>query len=93
MRRFPDLIEKLIGHGRPAGTPIAIVERGTTREQRIIRGTLGQLTLLAEAHRVEAPAMLFIGDVARLGLCTNHDQGTVTLTQSLPGYRRGVGQG
>ena len=90
VRRFPDLVEKLIGHGRPAGTPIAIVERGTTREQRIIRGTLGQLTLLAQAHRVEAPAMLFIGDVARLGLCTNHDQGTVNPVHSLPAYRRGV---
>ena len=67
VRRFPDLVDKLVGHGRPANTPVAIVERGTTREQRIFRGTLGQLTMLAEAHRITAPAMLFIGEVARLG--------------------------
>ncbi|HSM29990.1 MAG TPA: uroporphyrinogen-III C-methyltransferase, partial [Woeseiaceae bacterium] len=67
VRRFPDLVDKLVEHGRPANTPVAIVERGTTREQRIFRGTLGQLTMLAEAHRIAAPAMLFIGDVARLG--------------------------
>ncbi|HSN52059.1 MAG TPA: siroheme synthase CysG [Woeseiaceae bacterium] len=67
VRRFPELVGKLVAHGRPANTPIAIVERGTTSAQRIVRGTLGQLSLLAEAHRIEAPAMLFIGEVARLG--------------------------
>ena len=67
VRRFPDLMNKLIAHGRPAETPIAIVERGTTPEQRIIRGTLGQLTLVADAHQVRSPAMLIIGGVAALG--------------------------
>ena len=67
VRRFPDLMSKLIEHGRPADTAVAIIERGTTVRQRIIRGTLGQLTLLAEAHKVEAPAMLIIGDVAAIG--------------------------
>ncbi len=65
--RFPELMRQLIRHGRAADTPVAIIERGTTPQQRVIRGTLGQLTLLAEAHRVEAPAMLIIGEVATLG--------------------------
>ncbi len=65
--RFRQLMRELIGHGRAADTPVAIIERGTTPQQRVIRGTLGQLTLLAEAHRVEAPAMLIIGEVAKLG--------------------------
>ncbi len=67
VRRFPVLMNELIRHGRPADTPIAIIERGTTRDQRVLRGTLGQLTLLAEAHQVEAPAILLIGDVAARG--------------------------
>ena len=70
VRRFPDLMARLIAHGRPADTPVAIIERGTTPQQRIVRGTLGQLTLLAEAHRIESPAMLIIGDVAALGTGT-----------------------
>ena len=65
--RFPELMDRLIGHGRPADTPIAIIERGTTREQRVLRGTLGQLTLISAAHRVQAPAILLIGDVAARG--------------------------
>jgi len=67
VQRFPDLMNNLIGHGRSADTPVAIIEKGTTPEQRVIRGTLGQLTLLADAHRVVAPAMLIVGEVAALG--------------------------
>jgi uroporphyrin-III C-methyltransferase/precorrin-2 dehydrogenase/sirohydrochlorin ferrochelatase len=67
VQRFGDLMNKLIRHGRSADTPVAIIENGTTPDQRIIRGSLGQLCLLAEAHRISAPAMLIIGEVAAFG--------------------------
>jgi uroporphyrin-III C-methyltransferase/precorrin-2 dehydrogenase/sirohydrochlorin ferrochelatase len=67
VQHFTGLMQKLTAHGRPADTPIAVIERGSTPRQRVLRGTLGQLPMLAEAHRIEAPAMLIIGDVARLG--------------------------
>lgn len=67
VKRFPELMGNLIAHGRPAETPIAIIERGTMSEQRVVRGRLGQLALLAEAQRIQAPAMLIVGDVAALG--------------------------
>lgn len=67
VRRFDELMNNLIDNGRSADTPVAIIEKGTLPEQRVIRGTLGQLTLLAAAHRVEAPAMLIVGEVAALG--------------------------
>jgi uroporphyrin-III C-methyltransferase / precorrin-2 dehydrogenase / sirohydrochlorin ferrochelatase len=65
VRRFPEVMNKLVAHGRPADTPIAIIEKGTTPQQRVLRGHLGQLTLLAAAHQVEAPAILVVGEVAR----------------------------
>ncbi len=65
--RVRELVHKLTQHGRSADTPVAIIERGTTPGQRVVRGTLGQLALLARAHRIEPPAMLIIGEVARLG--------------------------
>jgi len=70
VRRFPELMNNLIGGGRSADTPVAIIEKGTTPDQRVIRGTLGQLTLLADAHRVAAPAILIVGEVAALGAAT-----------------------
>ena len=91
VRRFPDLMNELIAHGRAADTPVAIIERGTTAEQRVIRGSLGQLTMLAEAHRVEAPAMLIIGEVASFGQeqtrCTENREQTIKgLTNDLRQY-------
>lgn len=79
VRRFPELMHNLIEHGRAADTPVAIVENGTTPEQRVIRGSLGQLPMLASAHRIRAPAMLIIGEVARLGRTqTSHDNEQTT---------------
>lgn len=49
-------------------TPVAIVERGTTPEQRTTRGTLGDIVERAAAARVQNPAVIVIGQVARLGL-------------------------
>ena len=63
VKSFPLVMRKLISHGRPAETPIAIVERGTLPGQRVVRGRLGQLVLLAESRRITAPAMLIIGEV------------------------------
>lgn len=67
VRRFPDIMRHMIDHGRPADTPVAIVERGTTPRQRVVRGRLGQLAMLAEAYAIESPAMLYIGGVASRG--------------------------
>jgi siroheme synthase len=67
VRRFPELMQQLTRHGRPADTPVAIIERGTMPGQRVLRGTLGQLPMLAAAHRVEAPALLIVGEVALRG--------------------------
>ncbi|MDJ0710304.1 MAG: siroheme synthase CysG [Woeseiaceae bacterium] len=65
--RFEDLMDRLIEHGRTADTPVAIIERGTTPQQRVVRGTLGQLQMLKEAQRIESPAILIIGEVAAMG--------------------------
>lgn len=47
--------------GFPPDTPFAIVENGTRRSQRVIRGRLADLSLLAGKREVRSPAMLFIG--------------------------------
>ena len=74
VRRIPQLMQNLIDNGRSPATPVAIVENGTTARQRVLRGTLGQLAMLAEAHQVVAPAMLFVGEVAALGAGTAQTQ-------------------
>lgn len=68
VKRFPELMNALIDNGRSPDTPIVIIERGTLPDQRVVRGRLGQLTLLAAAQRIRAPAILIVGAVASLGV-------------------------
>ncbi len=56
----------LIEHGRDADTPAALVEKGTTREQRVFTGTLSNLPGIVENSDVHAPTLLIIGDVVKL---------------------------
>jgi uroporphyrin-III C-methyltransferase/precorrin-2 dehydrogenase/sirohydrochlorin ferrochelatase len=58
------LQNKLIEFGRDVSTPFAIVENGSRPEQRIITGTLEQLSERAKLHKVQSPALLIIGEVA-----------------------------
>ncbi|AQQ67683.1 uroporphyrinogen-III C-methyltransferase [Microbulbifer agarilyticus] len=71
---LPTISEKLIAHGMDADTPAALVEKGTTRDQRVIVGTIGTLPQLAVEHEVGAPALTIIG-------------GVVTLRESLGWYQ------
>ena len=58
------IADRLIGHGRAATTPVAVIEKGTTEEQKILKGALGDLGRLVEGGGVEGPAILVIGEVA-----------------------------
>ena len=60
------LRRELVRHGRPATTPVAIVENGSRPEQRVVLGTLATIQALAARHAVVTPALLIVGPVARL---------------------------
>lgn len=64
--RLDTLCEQLLAHGRGAGTPFALVERGSLPGQRVVGGALADLPRLAREHGVQAPALLIVGEVAAL---------------------------
>lgn len=55
---------KLLAHGRSPNTPIALIERGTTASQRVIRGELENLARLAQG--AQSPSLIVVGEVAAL---------------------------
>ncbi|WP_196138343.1 siroheme synthase CysG [Aliikangiella sp. G2MR2-5] len=60
------IAEQLIGHGRAGSTPVAIIEKGTTSEQRVILGKISELPELAKSYDVKSPALIIVGEVASL---------------------------
>ncbi|MDH0337185.1 siroheme synthase CysG [Metapseudomonas otitidis] len=63
---LPIICEQLVRHGRSAGTPAALVQQGTTRNQRVFTGTLGNLPQLVAEHEVHAPTLVIVGEVVKL---------------------------
>ncbi|MCW5772107.1 MAG: siroheme synthase CysG [Rhodospirillaceae bacterium] len=57
---------KLVAAGLDSSTPVAIVQSGTRRDQRVSLGTLGALPALATGHRDGGPALIVVGAVAAL---------------------------
>ncbi|MEO0366614.1 MAG: siroheme synthase CysG [Pseudomonadota bacterium] len=64
--RYGQVSARLIAHGRAASTPVAIVERGSLPTQRVIVTTLGDLPTRTHAAGIQAPAILYVGEVAQL---------------------------
>ena len=64
--KSPHIQGELLKHGRKADTPVAIIENGTRKNQRVVTGQLGELADLIERNNIISPALLIIGEVAAL---------------------------
>jgi uroporphyrin-III C-methyltransferase len=56
----------LVRSGRPAETPVAVIEDGFGPRQRVTTGTLGTIAVLAALAGVRPPAVTVVGDVVNL---------------------------
>jgi uroporphyrin-III C-methyltransferase / precorrin-2 dehydrogenase / sirohydrochlorin ferrochelatase len=57
---------QLIAHGRDPDTPVALIEKGTTPQQRVVIATLATISERVAAEKISAPTLTIIGDVVRL---------------------------
>ena len=53
----------LAAAGRGSDCPVAIIENGFAKDQRVTIGTLGTIVALAQAGKVRNPAVVVVGDV------------------------------
>ncbi len=66
LQHLPQIVAGLLEAGLPPDTPAAIVERGTTPQQRRFVDALAALPQLALRQTVQAPALIVIGAVVGL---------------------------
>lgn len=66
LSHLSDILQQLVAHGVPAERAAALIEDGTRSTQRVVVGTLSDLAARAATEKVKSPALLIVGEVARL---------------------------
>jgi uroporphyrin-III C-methyltransferase/precorrin-2 dehydrogenase/sirohydrochlorin ferrochelatase len=60
------ICRQLVAHGLAAATPAALIQQGTTPQQRVLTGTLDTLPAIVRRGEVKAPTLIIVGEVVRL---------------------------
>ncbi len=60
------LCDEMKKHGMPGSTPAAIVQQGTTLNQKTVTGTLDTLPALAAQAELKPPTLIIVGSVVSL---------------------------
>jgi len=63
---LPVIVRELIGHGVSPGMPVALIQQGTTRQQRVLVGTLETILAVIAADPPQPPTLVIVGEVVRL---------------------------
>ncbi len=64
---LPNFTQRLIAAGLDATTPAAVIQEGTTTEQRIVKGSVATIAEQAIQAGLSAPALTIIGAVVNVG--------------------------
>ncbi len=66
LKNLKKISESLIKYGKDKNNPVAVIEKGTTTEQKIVEGTLETIVQNCESAEISSPAVIVIGAVADL---------------------------
>ena len=66
VKHLGTIAAELMAGGRAPGTPVAVVSKATTPDQRVLVTTLGACVADIERAGIEPPAIVVIGEVVRL---------------------------
>src|SRR5262249_43312796 len=68
VERIELFVEVLLKGGRPADTPVLVVQHGTTAAEHTLRATLADTPEKVRAEGIRPPAIIVIGPVAAFGV-------------------------
>jgi len=60
------IVRELTAHGRPATTPVAVVQWATTPRQQTVTGTLADIVARVQVSGIGSPAIIIVGEVISL---------------------------
>jgi uroporphyrinogen III methyltransferase / synthase len=63
---LPRIADRLMRHGRPPETPVAVIRNGTTAEQESIVSDLRHIAQVSRERNLKPPAVILVGEVVGL---------------------------
>ncbi|MGK0499104.1 MAG: uroporphyrin-III C-methyltransferase/precorrin-2 dehydrogenase/sirohydrochlorin ferrochelatase [Oceanicoccus sp.] len=66
LKGLPVITQSLIENGMAGTMPVALIEKGTTKEQRVLVSTLKDLPDLLHREKVASPSLFIVGEVVQL---------------------------
>ncbi len=66
LTKLDAIVKQLIRQGWNKQTPVLIISKGTTRDQRLIQGTLADIVDRVDQIRLPPPALIMVGEVLKL---------------------------
>ena len=66
IKTLPIIVSDLVKNGKNPETPVAIIEKGATADQRVTVGTLENIIEKAKEKKIVPPAITIIGEVVNL---------------------------
>ncbi|MGC8609841.1 MAG: uroporphyrinogen-III C-methyltransferase [Thermoplasmata archaeon] len=61
-----EIMNNLIVYGKDENTPVCVIQYGTTKKQKIVKGNLTNIVEIAKKKRIKAPGIIVIGKVVDL---------------------------
>ncbi len=83
LHHLEKIVQGLLAGGKAPSIPSAVISRGTTAQQRVVRAPLGELAERVRSAALEAPAVIIVGETADLDF-------TGTIPRPLRGVKIGV---
>ncbi len=66
LNNLASICSELVKHGMSKDKPIALIQKATTSEQRVLVGTLETLPAIVEEQNIKLSSIIIIGDVVKL---------------------------
>ena len=66
LKNVAEICQRLQEAGAPANRPAALIEQGTTPQQRVLVGDLESLAGMVKEHNIKPPSLIMVGDVISL---------------------------
>ena len=86
IQQVDKVIRELVEGGRPKDTPVAVVYKATWKEEKIVRGTLGDIVEKVREAGITKTALIFVGEVLKP---KSYDYSKLYDPSFTHGYRKG----